>query len=103
MSAVDESLREIDFPSVVEVLRECGENTVEDTFALPLLEAPMARLIRRIPARQVRPRRSGAKDPQHAVQHVARIAPRPPALLRRGDLLGLGKMRSNRFPLFVGE
>lgn len=45
----------------------------------PLLKSPVTRLIRRIPRRQVLPGRTGAEDPQDAVEDIARIAPWPPA------------------------
>jgi len=37
----------------------------------------MARLVRRILARQISPAGSGAQNPEHAVEHRAGLAPRP--------------------------
>ena len=45
----------------------------------PLLKAPMTRLIRRIPRRQVLPGRPRPQDPQDPVEDIARIAPRTAA------------------------
>lgn len=39
----------------------------------------MAGLVRRIPRRQVVPRRARAQHPKHAVHHCPRIGPRPAA------------------------
>jgi hypothetical protein len=68
--------------------------------SLPELKAPMARLIRRIPGRQVAPRRAGPQDPEHAVQHRPRRPPRSPAAV------GATPRPKNRFengPLLVGQ
>jgi hypothetical protein len=43
-----------------------------------LLETPMAGLEGTIPRRQIGPRRSGAQNPEHPVEHRAGIAKRPP-------------------------
>jgi hypothetical protein len=47
----------------------------------PPLKAAMTCLIRRVPVGQIFPRRAGTQDPQDAIQHIARIAPRPPAAI----------------------
>ena len=41
----------------------------------------MARLIGRIPVREILPGRPGPQHPQDAVEHVAGIAPRSPAAI----------------------
>jgi hypothetical protein len=60
----------------MEVGGERLEEPPERTVADPALKSPMARLIRRIPIRQVFPRRARAQNPEDAIQHVAWIAPR---------------------------
>ena len=74
--AIDERLAEIQPAAGVEIGGERLEHAPERPVADPALKAAMTRLIRRIAIRQVLPGRAGAKDPEDAVQHVARIAPR---------------------------
>ena len=45
----------------------------------PSLKAAMTGLIRRVAGGQILPRGAGPEDPQDAVQHIARIAPRSSA------------------------
>jgi hypothetical protein len=47
MAAVDERFGEIDFAALVQVASERGEDSIEHAFALPLLEPPEARRVRR--------------------------------------------------------
>ena len=63
----------------MEIRGERFDHAPERAFADPALKAAMTGLIRRIAVRQVLPGRAGAKDPEDAVQHIARIAPRSPA------------------------
>lgn len=67
----------------------------------PPLKATMTRLIRRIPGRQILPRRTRPEDPQNAVQDVARIAPRPTAAVAPES--GLGQQRFEDGPLGVSQ
>ncbi len=60
----------------MEIGSERLENAPERPFADPALKPAMTRLIGRIAIRQVLPGRAGAKDPEDAVQHIPRIAPR---------------------------
>jgi hypothetical protein len=60
----------------------------------------MAGLIRRIARRQVVPRRARTQDPQHAVQHGARVGPRPPATIESPSWL---KQRFENGPLRVSQ
>jgi hypothetical protein len=103
MRAVDERFGQVNLPALVKVSRESGENAVQNILALPLLQAVMARLIRRIAARQIRPRCSGPKDPQDPVEHVSWIPPRSSAAYRRPVPLRLRNAAPNRLPLLVGE
>ena len=72
----------------------------EQSGTLPVLETTMTGLIGRIATRQIVPRSTGAQDPEHTVQHRARVVPRstspivPP--LRT-------KQRFEHRPLGVGE
>ena len=60
----------------MEIRGERLEHAPQRAVADPALKPPMARLIGRIAIRQVFPGRAGTEDPEDAVQHVARIAPR---------------------------
>ena len=57
-------------------------SSAKDAVLPPLLEPPMAGLVRRVAIRQVMPRRAGAQDPQHPVEHRTRVAPRAAAAVR---------------------
>ena len=60
----------------------------------------MTGLVRRVAKRQVVPGSAGAQNPQHAVEHRARVLPRPaPAI---GPPFGT-KQRIEHRPLGVGE
>jgi hypothetical protein len=63
VSAVDECLGQIDLAALVKVSREGHKDSVQNAFPLPLLKAVVARLIRRVAARQICPRRTRAQDP----------------------------------------
>jgi hypothetical protein len=76
---IDEGFGQIDFPAVSEIRGESFEQTIEAATALPELKATVTRLIRRVARGQVGPGCSGAEDPQHAVEHRARIGPGSPA------------------------
>ena len=65
-----------------QVLRQAREQVAEDAVLPPLLEPPMAGLVRQVAIRQVMPRRAGALDPQHPVEHRTRVAPRAAAAVR---------------------
>ena len=67
---------------------------------LPELEAAMTGLIRGIAPQQIGPRRAGAENPRHRVQHAARIRPWPAAPIRPA---GWTKHRLEHGPLLVGE
>jgi hypothetical protein len=97
---VDERFTEIDLPAIAEILREALEQSIEPPASLPLLKTAMARLIRRIAPRQVRPQRAGAQHPQHPVQDGARIGPWPAATIRP---YAWPKGRRQHGPLLVSE
>jgi hypothetical protein len=86
--------------AVAEIFREPLQQPVEPARSLPALEATMTRLVRRIAAREIRPRRTGSQDPAHGVQHAARLGPRAPTAIgptaRPEHWLQDG-------PLFVGQ
>jgi hypothetical protein len=103
VGAVDEGFGQVDLAVLLKVSGESGQDGVQNAAALPLLEAVVARLIRRVAAREIRPRRSRAKDPQDPVEHVPGIPPRSSATGRRALPLWLGDAASNRLPLLVGE
>jgi hypothetical protein len=99
---VDESFRQVQLSSTTQVLGESPQNLLQRAVADPALKSPVAGLVRRVAPWQVRPRRTGAKDPQHAIEDVSRIAERPstPVLVER---LFLGKNRLDQSPLLFGE
>jgi hypothetical protein len=85
----------------VEIRGERLEDASERAGADPALKAAMAGLIRRIAVRQILPGRAGAKDPEDAVQHIPRIAPRSPAPIVADSRLG--EQRRQNGPLRVGK
>jgi hypothetical protein len=99
-SRVDEGLAQIDLAAIAEIFGEALQQPIESAASLPLLKPAMARLIRRIAPRQVRPRRAGAQHPQHPVQDGARIGPRPAATIRP---YAWPKGRRQHGPLLVSE
>jgi hypothetical protein len=99
--AVDEALREVDFASLVQVLRERVEHPVQRAIATPLLEATMAGLIRRVARRQVLPWSTRAENPQNAIEHVSRIAPRASSSIASPPRLG--NQRLDEVPLLFGQ
>jgi hypothetical protein len=60
----------------------------------------MAGLVRRVAIRQVMPRRAGAQDPQHPVEHRTRVALRAAAAVRPPLLF---EQRLDDRPLLVGQ
>lgn len=97
---VDEGFRQVDFPAVAQVFGEAFEQPIESATPLPELKTTMARLVWRIAARQIAPRGPGAQHPEHAVEHRARIGPRPAAAI------GAAARTKRRFedrPLGVGQ
>jgi len=73
-AAIDERLADINAAAFKEVFGQLLNDAFKNPCSHPLLEAPMAGLIRRIALRNVLPRRSGAKHPQDAVEHLAGMA-----------------------------
>jgi hypothetical protein len=84
------------------VLSKCPKDLLQRAVAHPALKSTVTRLVRRIARRKIFPRRSGAKDPQDAVQNVPRIPkrPSPDALL---DRLFLREKWLKYSPLLFGE
>jgi hypothetical protein len=97
---VDEGFGEIDLAAVSEIRGEALKQAIEPTTLLPLLKPTVARLVRRIAGRQIGPRGARAQDPQHAVEHGARIGPRSPATIRSATRT---KRRFEKGPLGIGE
>jgi hypothetical protein len=67
----------------------------------PCLKATMTGLIRRITIGEILPRRAGPEDPEDPIQHVAGIAPRPPAPIAAQT--GLRQERRQDGPLRVSK
>jgi hypothetical protein len=67
----------------------------------PRLKAAMTGLIRRVAIGQILPRCAGPEDPEDPIQHVAGIAPRPPASIAAQT--GLRQERRQDGPLRVSE
>jgi hypothetical protein len=76
---IDEGFGQIDFPAVSKVRGQSFEQAVEAATALPELKSTVTRLIRRVARGEVGPRRAGAQDPKHTIEHRARIGPGPSA------------------------
>ena len=76
------------------------QKSSQGAIALPLLEATMAGLVRRVAVGQIVPGSPGAEDLENPVQHRAGILPRSPA--------GIGaslrfQQRPQDSPLGIGE
>ena len=97
---IDEGFGQIDFSAVSEIRGESFEQPIEAATALPELKSTVTRLIRRIARGEIGPRRAGAQDPQHPVEHRARIGPGPPAPV---GAAARTKRRLEHGPLGVGE
>lgn len=103
MGAVDERFGQVELPSLMEISRYRAEDSIEHAFAFPLLKASMTRLVGRVPAWQVGPRRAGTQDPEDAVENVTRISPRPSPSRRRSLSFRAGNERLDRIPLLVRQ
>ena len=97
---IDEGFGEIDFPAVAEIRGQAFEQPIESATALPELKAPVTRLVRRIARGQIGPGRAGPKDPEHAVEHGARVGPRATPSIGTSPR---PKRRLEKGPLGVGE
>jgi len=75
MSAVDEGLAQVELSSRDKIIGERLQNVLQNAVFHPALEATKTGRVRRISIGHVGPRRTGSQDPQHAVEHVARVAP----------------------------
>src|SRR5579862_10000411 len=101
MRAVHEGLGQIDLAALAQVLGERLEHPPEHTFGDPLLHATVDRLKWWILTRQRTPRCSGPENPEHPVEHVARLTTWSAfAVLAT---LWLGNQRLDNTPLLVGE
>ena len=76
---IDEGFGQIDLAAVSKIRGEALEQAIEPATALPELKSTVTRLIRRVARGQIGPGRAGTQDPEHAVEHRARIGPGPPA------------------------
>lgn len=103
MGAVDVSLGEVELPACSQVLGKAAEHGLEHALLHPLLEPAVARLRRRVATREIGPGGAGAQHPKDAVEHVARIAPRPTALLAGAYNFGVGDERTDERPLLLGQ
>jgi len=56
--------------------------------ANPILESAVRRLVWAVWRRQIFPRRSGAKNPEHAIENRSSIAPRAPAFVFANWIFG---------------
>jgi hypothetical protein len=98
--SVDEGLLQVESSAGQQVLGQSAQNPLQTAFPHPLLEATMAGLVRRILARQVLPARSGAQNPEHAVEHRAGIAPRSTASIAA---CFFPQQRLDHFPLGIAQ
>jgi hypothetical protein len=103
MGAIDERFCQVELAAIAQVFSESPKHSLKCPVLNPCLKASMTGLMRWISARQVGPRRTGAKDPHHAIYDVTRIAPRAAALRTRPLPLLARKAAFDRVPLLVGE
>ena len=85
----------------MEIAGQRMQHALERAVIDPALKPTMTGLIRRIPVGQILPRGARPEDPEDAIEHVARIAPRATATVAAHPRLGQER-RENR-PLGVGE
>jgi hypothetical protein len=103
VGAIDERLCQIELAAITQVLCEPTKHPLQRSGFDPRLKPPVVGLIRRIATGQVCPRRTGPKDPHHAVNDIAWIAPWTPTLLRRSLPFLAREAAADRVPLLVGE
>lgn len=103
MGAVDVRFAEVELAAISEVGRETSEHSLQHAVLDPRLESSMARRRWRVAPGQVRPGGPGAQDPEHAIDDITWVSPRPAALLRRALPLAPGEAAFDRVPLLVGE
>jgi hypothetical protein len=103
MGAIDVRLREIEFAAFFQILGQTPQGSMQRAVLSPGLKATMARLVRRVPRRQVCPRCARSQDPQHTIHDVAWVAPRSPATLGGALEFLRRKVRLDGFPLLVGQ
>jgi hypothetical protein len=97
---IDEGFGQIDLAAVSQIRGEALEQAIEPATALPELKSTVTRLIRWVARGQVGPGRASAQDPEHAVEHRARIGPRSPASI---GATARPKGRLEEGPLGVGQ
>jgi hypothetical protein len=99
---VDESFRQVQLSATTQVLGEGSKDPFESAVADPALESTVAGLVRRVAPRQILPRSACAKDPEHTIEDVSRIAEgsTTPVLEKR---LFLREKRLDQSPLLFGQ
>jgi len=75
---IEEALGQVHAPTLPDILRERPEPPRDHAGLAPRLEPSVARLVRRIPVRQILPGRAGAQDPEHPVPAGPRVRPGTP-------------------------
>ena len=103
MGAIDVRLCQVELAAVSEVLCKFAKNALERVVFDPSLKATVARLVRRVAPRHVRPRRTGTEYPEHTIEHVTDFNVRAAALLRRSLQFLDGKAASDRLPLLITD
>jgi hypothetical protein len=98
--SVDEGFLQIERATGQQVCGPGVQNPLQTAFSDPLLEAPMAGLVRRIFAGQILPAGSGAQNPEHTVEHGAGLAPRPTPSIAASFF---AEQRLDHFPLGIVE
>ena len=84
----------------MQLLGQHPQGLLQLLVAHPSLKTAMAGLVRRILPRQLPPLRPGAQNPQHPVQHRARVLGRTPTPIRPSLKL---QQRFQYRPLLVGD
>jgi hypothetical protein len=99
---VDESFRQVQLSATTQVLGERSKDLFESAVADPALKPTVAGLVRRVAPWQVRPRRPRAKNPEHAIKDVSRIAVGPTTSVL-DERLFFREKRLDQSPLLFGE
>ena len=103
MGPVDICFPKVDTSSTAQVFSQAAQQPIKNARLYPLLEPPETRRRRWVPPRQIRPWRSGAKNPEHPVQNRARRCKRPPPSTSSAEPLVAWNEILDRFPLLVRQ
>jgi hypothetical protein len=103
MGSVDIRFRQIDAATATQILSETTQEPIQNTGFHPMLKSSVTRRRWRVPTRDVRPRRSSTKHPQHSVENGACRRERSTAATSAAQPLVSRNEILDRLPLFVRQ